>query len=438
MMKPGPKRAPRLPRGNDRDRRATGRRVARETVPRSSAAVAVRRRDIVRISDEAAKAIWAGHPIVYRDAISHGPAVETGEVVEVYSSRGDLLGRGLYDATGHVAVRVLVRGDRPQPIDGQLIRARIAEAKALRERLFPRELTVLRLLNGEGDGLAGATCDRYGAYLVVQLYTAAWQRLEPSLLDALQELYEPAGIYLQRRYLPASPEAPRPGAEHVRGQTAPIEIEVVEAGLRFGVDVTAPLSPGLFPDLRDGRLLVQANSSGRRVLNLFSFTGAFTVHAMRGGAIESTSVDLSTRSHARARQNLERNDLANTKCEFLAGDAVAILAQLGSRGRRFDLAVLDPPTFAAGKGRPFSVARDYSELIRGALELLDDGGLLAAAANTHSMTTAEFERACAEGGAAAGATLRVLTRRGLPEDFPTLAAAPETNYLKFMLLAKMI
>lgn len=409
--------------------------MKRRVPERRAPAPPARRRGVVRVSDEAAHALRGGHPWVYRDAVERGAAPGAGEVVEVCDRGGVFLGRGLFDPHGAVAVRLLVR-DRDRPVDAALVRARVGRASALRERFLPPALTAHRLLNAEGDGLPGATCDRFGDFLVVHLLTPAWEPFQGALLDALEEVRGPAGIYLQRRYLPASPDRPRPGAEHVRGRAAPLEVEVAEEPVRFPVDVTAPLSPGLFPDLREGRALVGEHAAGRRVLNVFSYTGAFTVRAVHGGAAEATSIDVAARSHARARRALELNGLSAARCEFLVGDAIALLARLAARGRRFDLVVIDPPTFAAGKGRPFSVLRDYADLVAAAAAVLDEGGLLAAAANAHRMTVEDFDRACAGGGARAGATLRVVRRVGLPPDFPTLAALPETSYLKFSLLAK--
>lgn len=402
------------------------------------APVPQRRRDVVRVSDEAVEHLRAGHPWVYRDAIERKSEFALGDVVDVVDVGGSFLGRGLFDSSGAIAVRLLVGpAGRTIPLDARFLRERVAQANHWRETWISSATTAYRVIHAEGDGLSGVTCDRYGDFLVAQLYTAAWEKSEPLFLDALEQVCRPAGIYLQRRYRPSDPGQKRAGAEHVRGQVAPLEVEVLEGGLRFGVDVTAPLSPGLFPDLRDGRLLVATRASGRRVLNIFSFTGAFTVHAFAGGASEVTAIDVAERAHTRARANLQRNGFADRRCELLVGDAIATLSRLASRGRRFDMVIIDPPTFAAGKGKPFTVLRDYAELIAAAVKVLDTGGMLAVSANTHRMTQDEFDRACANGGSMAGVVLRIVERRGLPADFPILAMLTETNYLKFAILSKL-
>ncbi|MEK6607876.1 MAG: class I SAM-dependent rRNA methyltransferase [Myxococcota bacterium] len=391
---------------------------------------------MVRVSDEVARHLRAGHPWVYREALGHSAPRRAGEAVVVVDAAGGFVGRGLYDPSSSIAIRLFVR-DSASAIDAALVRDRVARARALREALLPADLTALRVLNGEGDGLPGAACDRYGDFLVLQLLTPAWEPLEAALLDALEDTHHPRGLYVQRRYVESVADRPRPGAELARGQAAPLEATAVEAGLTFVVDPTAPLAPGLALELREARALVGARAAGRRVLNVFSYGGGFTLHALRGGAEHVTSIDVTARSHAAARRSLQASGLDESRCAFEVADASAVLARFAARGVRFDLCVLDPPTFAAGKSLPFASARDYAEIVRATAAVLAEGGILAAASNAQRMPQGEFDRACGEGGARAGAALRVLERRALPPDFPTLAALPESSHLKFALLARL-
>ena len=223
-------------------------------------------------------------------------------------------------------------------------------------------------------------------------------------------------------------------ARLVAGELAPVEVEAVEDGLRFVVDVTAPLGTGLFLDLREGRRAVARLAADKRVLNLFSYTGAFSIHAARGGAKEVVSVDLAARSHARARRNLQVNGLGEEGHEFLAGDAIKTLARFVERRRRFDLVVLDPPSFSQAKGAQVFVAqRDYRDLISAALEVLEPGGLLACASNTAKLPLEEFDRIVGDGAGRGGRGLTIVARHGLPPDFPVPAGFPEGHYLKFFL-----
>jgi 23S rRNA (cytosine1962-C5)-methyltransferase len=218
----------------------------------------------------------------------------------------------------------------------------------------------------------------------------------------------------------------------VRGAAAPVELEVREGELSFYADVTAPLATGVFPDLRLGRAAVARWAKDRRVLNLFSYTGALSVYAAHGGASEVVAVDVAARAHARARRNFALNGFDAEKPEHIVGDAFKVLAKMAERKRRFDMVVLDPPAFASGaRGRPFSATKDYAELVTAALSVVEPGGVLAASSSTRKMAHGDFDQALAEGGARARRMLRIVERCSLPPDFPVAPGFPEGNYLKF-------
>ncbi|HEU0031845.1 MAG TPA: class I SAM-dependent rRNA methyltransferase [Kofleriaceae bacterium] len=394
------------------------------------------RKNTVRLPGDIAHRIRAGHPWVYREALGPRPLThDPGTAIDVVDDEGEFVGRGLYDADSAIALRVFVR--RPDiQIDAELIRQRVKAAIALRQRLLDLgKLGAVRLVNAESDGLPGIVVDRYGEYLVVQLFTSAVQNLRAMLYDALESELHPIAIYEQRRFKSLGGEAPRQAAaELVRGTPAPVELEVVEDDLKFMVDVTAPLSTGLFADLREGRRAVRHWARGRRVLNLFSYTGAISVYAHAGDAAEVCAVDVAAKAHARARRNFSASGFDPEKAEHVVGDVFKVLARFVERGRTFDMVVLDPPAFASAAargGKPWSAVRDYAELIGASLEVLVPGGLLVAASSTHKMSAPEFELALADGALAGRTRLQIVDRRTLPPDFPTLPGFPESNYLKF-------
>ena len=363
-------------------------------------------------------------------------APEPGTPIDLVDPDGEFVGRGVYDADSAIAVRVFVR--RPDvAIDHELIASRVRAAIALRTKLFAQTgaLTTYRVINGESDGLPGIAVERYGDYLVTQLFTSAVTGLRGALYDALEAELEPVAIYEQRRFKSLAGDAPRQAAaELVRGTAAPIELEVAEDDLKFLVDVTAPLSTGLFADLREGRRAVRQWARGRRVLNLFSYTGAISVYAQAGGASEVVAVDVAAKAHARARRNFALSGFDPEKPELVVGDTFKVLARFTERKRSFDMVVLDPPAFASAAargGKPWSAVRDYADLITASLDVLAPGGLLVAASSTHKMSAQEFEIALAEGALGAGTRLQIIDRRSLPPDFPTVPGFPEGNYLKF-------
>lgn len=393
------------------------------------------RKNTIRLAPDVAHRIRAGHPWVYREAMGRPISPEPGTIIDMVDADGEFVGRGLYDADNTISIRVFSRNP-DVAIDAQLVRDRITAAIALRTRVVDStRLGATRLVHGEADGLPGIVVDRYGRFLVVQLFTAAVAALRDDLYDALMADLAPEAIYEQRRYRSLGGEAPRQaGADLVRGTAAPVDFEVVEDDMKFVVDVTAPLSTGLFADLREGRRAMRQWAAGKRVLNLFSYTGAISVYAQAGGATEVCAVDVAAKAHARARKNFAASGFDPEKPEHIVGDAFKVLAKFVERGRKFDLVALDPPAFASAQargGKTWSAIRDYSELVTASLEVLAPGGVLIAACSTHKMTAAEFELALADGALAARTRLQIIDRRGLPPDFPSLPGFPEGNYLKF-------
>ena len=399
------------------------------------------RKNTVRLAGDIAHRVRLGHPWVYREALGPRPrAPEPGTAIDLIDDDGEFVARALYDADSTIALRVFVRNP-DVAIDGALVRDRVRAAIALRRRVVDLDrLGCVRFVNGESDGLPGIVVERYGDYLVVQLFTSAVTGLRDDLFDALVAELAPKAIYEQRRYRSLGGEAPRQaGADLVRGDAAPVELEVVEDDLKFVVDVTAPLSTGLFADLREGRRAVRQWAKGRRVLNLFSYTGAISVYAKAGGATEVCAIDVAAKAHARARRNFAASGFDPETAEHVVGDVFKVLARFAERGRNFDLVVVDPPAFASAAargGKPWSAMRDYAELIGAALEVTAPGGLLAAASSTHKMTLNEFELALADGALAARTRLQIIDRRPLPPDFPTVPGFPEGNYLKFVVAAR--
>jgi 23S rRNA (cytosine1962-C5)-methyltransferase len=410
--------------------------VPRRPTRRPDRGLPIIRKNTVRLPPDVAHRIRAGHPWVYREALGPRALVaEPGAVIDCVDEDGEFVGRALYDGDSAIALRVFVR--KPDiAIDRRLIGERVRAAIALRRRLveFDR-LGSLRLVNAESDGLPGIVVERYADYLVTQLFTGAVSGLRDDLYDALEAELSPKAIYEQRRFKSLGGEAPRQvAAELVRGAAAPVEFEVKEDDLAFVVDVTAPLSTGLFADLREGRRAIRHWAAGRRVLNLFSYTGAISVYAQAGGATEVCAVDVAAKAHARARRNFAASGFDPEKPEHIVGDAFKVLARFVERSRAFDLVVLDPPAFASAAargGKAWSAVRDYAELVAASLDVLAPGGLLAAASSTHKMSAVEFELALADGAMLAGTRLQIIDRRSLPPDFPAVPGFPEASYLKF-------
>jgi 23S rRNA (cytosine1962-C5)-methyltransferase len=408
--------------------------------PRRTAGPTVRQGQY-RLTDDVGRRVRAGHPWIFREALGARSVTEpTGTVVDLLAGNRELVARGYIDQEHPVAVRILTRNaeERIHPGAGT-IGGRVTRAIRLRwEILGPDRPTALRLFSGENEGLPGVTVDRYGDFVVVQWFSAGALPWRDEVLEAVQAAVKPRGLYEQRRLRPLGGQgAPEP-ATRALGDEAPVEVIVDEADCRFAVDVSAPLGVGFFPDLRLGREAVVRRANGRRLLNLFSYTGAFSVRAAKAGASEVVAVDTAAKAHARARRNYELSGLDPTKMEQVTADAQKALERFADRGRRFDLVVCDPPTFSHGPkpGATFSVASDLAQLAAGCLAVLEPGGLLAFSSNSTKLAAADLDRALAEGAAHQRADLRIVERHSLPPDYPVAPGFPEGNYLKFVLAVK--
>jgi 23S rRNA (cytosine1962-C5)-methyltransferase len=350
--------------------------------------------------------------------------------MDVIAPDGSFLARALSDGAGAIAMRVFSRTPGQQ-IDPSYLHGVLRRARALRVACLPLdELTCFRLLSGDSEGLPGVTVDRFGDYLVVTLLSETVTPHLDLLYDALGELESPAGIYEQRRTRPMSGDGPPEPASLARGKVAPTEIVVREGDVRFGVDVTAPLHVGMFPDMREGRALVGARAAGKRVLNLFSYSGGFSLYAAKAGAAKIVAVDLAAKAHAKARRNMELSGLDPESVEYVCADAFPTLGRMLDRKVDFDLVICDPPSFSQTKGAAFSATRDWADLAAAAVAVLRPGGLFVACSNTAKLPVIDLERAVGEGALRAGVELSVVGRCGLPADFPLATAFAEGAYLK--------
>jgi len=399
-----------------------------------------RRIGAYRLGTDVASRVRAGHPWIFRDALGNRELTEpTGTLVDIISGNRDFIGRGFVDRDHPVAVRVLTRDpDEALTPGAGVIGTRFARAAQLRWLLMGgAQPGSMRLFAGDSEGLPGVNVDRHADFVVVQWLSAGALPWRDELLDAIEATIKPRGIYEQRRLRPLGGQAAPEPAQRVRGVEAPIELVVEEGGCRFGIDVTAPLGVGIFPDLRLGRAAIAARAANRRVLNLFSYTGAFSVYAAKAGATEVVAVDLAPKAHARARRNYELSGLDPAKMEASTADAVKTVERFIERGRRFDLVICDPPSFSQGPAGSFSVAKDLARLASVSSAVLEPGGLLAFATNSTKVSSVELDRAMGEGAAESRSELRIIERIGLPPDFPVAPGFPEGNYLKFAIAVKV-
>jgi 23S rRNA (cytosine1962-C5)-methyltransferase len=385
----------------------------------------------LKLAPQAVRGVQSGHPWVFRDSLFRSlDGVESGTPVPVSDEDGRAIGWGLYEPDGAVAVRMVsTQADFTWGPD--VIEQRIAAALAHRETVLDDGLRgACRLVHAEGDGIPGVAVDRLGDFVLVYKYARCVDAYLEPLIEILNARLSPAGIYLQDRVKPVTPEERRPGAAHMKGKNAPTDLVIEEDGLSYLVDPSAPVSPGLFLDLREGRRWVEKLAKGRRVLNLFSFTGSLGMRAVRGGAQSVVNIDAAARSHTRCRQNLEASGMDGQACKPLTGDVFKHLEKLRQRGENFDLIVVDPPPFSRVKGKVFSALKDWRELMQAIAGVCAPGADVLAISNASRLPDDDFMAALGGGALAGGVTARLLGECGLPPDFPVPPAFAEGRYLK--------
>ena len=383
------------------------------------------------VGPETVRMLQLGHPWVIADRYTaRWPRGECGALVDLADEGGQFLGTALLDPGARVVARLLGAG--PVSLDAGWIGSRLVAAAELRRWLDLGDSTAWRLVNGEGDGLPGLTIDRYGEHLLVQYYTRAWEPHLPAVVAALMDYCRPRGVYAKFRPQQTRTVGAEAAGRLLAGTRAPEPLTVVEHGLRYRVDLVNDLHTGLFLDQRDNRRAFRDLSAGQRVLNLFAYTGAFSVAAAAGGAVQVTTIDVAPRYLDRARENFRLNDLDPGAHEFIAGDCFAELEKLARNGRRFDVVLMDPPSFSTTRDSRFTTSGGTAELVQRALGLLPPGGLLVTSSNHQKVDLADYLKELRRGALAAGRELRVIETAGQGGDFPYPVTFPEGRYLKYV------
>jgi len=315
-------------------------------------------------------------------------------------------------------------------LDDAFWRRRLESAFALRKVLgYDQPEGAVRLVFSEGDGLSGMVVDRYGDYLVVQVTALALAVRLPQILPMLVELVRPQGILLRSESDIVRAEGLEIAPGLAWGCMPEGPVEILDQGLHYGVDLAEGQKTGLYLDQRENRTAAARYVNGRRVLDMFCYTGGFSLAAAAvGKARDVLGFDSSQRALAQARANAERNGLGNVR--FESGDAFDTLHALKTAGERFDGLVLDPPKFARSRGAVDDALRAYARLNRLAIDVLAPGGILVTCSCSGHVTRDDFFFMLINVAQQSGRDIQVLEQRGAAADHPVSATCPETEYLK--------
>jgi 23S rRNA (cytosine1962-C5)-methyltransferase len=392
------------------------------------------RRLAVRVTADAVRQLRRGHPWLFAGSITgvKGDG-KPGDLAVVFDDRRRFVAIGLYDPTSPIRVRLLHHGG-PMPIDEGFWAGRIDASLERRAPLVARgDTTAYRCVHGENDGLPGLVVDRYESTLVLKVYTAAWLTHLPVIVDVLRQRLAPDRVLL--RFGRTVDEGDRAGLVEgtaLVGAVPEHPVPFLENGLRMEADVVRGQKTGHFLDQRDNRRLLRRYTAGTDVLDVFSCTGGFSLHAAAGGARSVHSVDAAAGALATGRRNLALNghlpEVGACRHDSTTGDAFEVLGRLAHDGVRFDVVVIDPPSFAARRSSVDRALHAYGRLTDLGLAVVRPGGLLLQASCSSRIDEATFVELVRRRAAAARVGLDELHRTGHPVDHPV--GFPEGAYLK--------
>ena len=376
----------------------------------------------IRVSKRVEKKIAKG--LVLLEASDLADVHLKDQEVEVYRQEGTFLGTA-YLSQQNKGLGWFVSTDKVT-FSQAFFETLFRQAKEKRSAYYQDELTTaFRLFNQEGDGFGGLTVDLYGDYAVFSWYNSYVYQIRKVISEAFRQVFpEVLGVYEKIRFKGLDYES-----AHIYGQEAPDFFTVLENGVLYQVFMNDGLMTGIFLDQHEVRgSLVDGLAMGKSLLNMFSYTAAFSVAAAMGGASQTTSVDLAKRSRELSQAHFQANGISTDDHRFIVMDVFEYFKYAKRKGLTYDVIVLDPPSFARNKKQTFSVAKDYHKLISQSLEILNPGGIIIASTNAANVSRQKFTEQIDKGFA--GRSYQILNKYGLPADFAYNKKDESSNYLK--------
>ena len=392
---------------------------------------------LLTVKDTFAGKLKKGFPLIEKDALSGSSAHLTeGDLFDVTSEKGEFIGKGYYGLQNKGVGWVLSR-ERDERIDGRFFLDKLKKAAEARAHLFKApDTTAFRLFNGEGDGIGGVTIDFYDGYLLIQWYSKGIYAYKDSMIEAIDGLeLSYKAIYEKKRFDTAGQYVE--DDDFVKGERGDFPVIVQENGIQYAVDLNDGAMTGIFLDQRHVRKAIRDKyANGRRVLNTFSYTGAFSIAAALGGAEKTTSVDVANRSLAKTIEQFSANGIDYEAHDIKVMDVFKYFGYAEKKGLEFDLIILDPPSFARTKKRTFSAAKDYKNLLKETIAITAKNGIIVASTNSSAFNMKKFKGFIETAFKETNERYDILEEYTLPEDFKTIPAFKEGNYLKVVFLRK--
>ena len=382
------------------------------------------------VKKRSAERMRKGYPLIEKEAVVNREALQKeGELFKVVDEKGNFLGQAYYGIQNK-GVGWIISHNQHEEINQAFFEGKLKAAFNHRKSLFADEdTTAFRVFNGEGDGIGGLIIDYYDGHYVIHWYSKGIYAFRDLVLPALQYTADCKAIYQKKRFDDKGQYVE--DNDFVIGVEPDFPLIVKENGVNFATYLNDGAMTGIFLDQRDVRKAIREKySKGADMLNMFSYTGAFSVNAARGAANFTTSVDVAKRSRPKTIEQFTVNGIDMERQQIVVDDVFQYFKYAARKGKEFDLVVLDPPSFAKTKKRTFSAAKDYTVLLKETIAITKNKGVIVASTNCSAFDMKRFkgfiDTACKE----TGTKYKVLEEYRLPPDFRTSSAFPEGDYLK--------
>lgn len=384
----------------------------------------------LQVTKKAEHKFKKGYPLIQKEDLQQVPAPLPTDWLTLIDSKGQRLAEG-YLGEQNKGIGWLLSWHGPI---NQSFFQQFFEISREKRTSFEKDslTTAYRLFNGEGDGIGGVIIDRYADYAVFSWYNETLYQKKAELLTAFRTVYpDIIGAYEKIRFSTKD----LPESQFLYGEQAPEPLLVTENGVQFATYLNEGLMTGIFLDQKEVRgRLVDGFAVGKTVLNMFSYTGAFSVAAAMGGAVATTSVDLAKRSLPKTTEQFEVNHLNLAAQKIIVMDVFDYFKYASRKGLSYDMIILDPPSFARNKKKVFSVAKNYGELVKDSIDILTDKGTLIASTNAANLSLAKYQKMVITALQEKNVRYKITDTYQLPADFQVNPNFPEGNYLKVLFI----
>ncbi|WP_273836340.1 class I SAM-dependent rRNA methyltransferase [Guptibacillus sedimenti] len=391
----------------------------------------------VQVQAKHQKKFEKGYPLIFKESIVNADSLkEEGVILRLEDEKGQFLAKGYYGRQNKGFGWVLSQNEN-EKIDLDFFVRKIQTALHHRKSFFnDPTTTAFRIVNGEGDGLGGLTIDYFDGYYLINWYSEGVYSFKHAVIGALKQLVDYRGIYEKKRFDAKGQYVE--DDDFVAGERGEFPLIVKENGVNFAVYLNEGAMVGVFLDQRPVRKLIRDKyAKGKTVLNTFSYTGAFSVFAVEGGAVHTTSVDLANRSLNKTIEQFSVNGIDYEEQNILVMDVFKYFKYAVKKNLSFDMVILDPPSFARSKKHTFSAAKDYKDLLKDAISITEDNGIIVASTNYSGYDMKKFKGFVEQAFKETNGSYQLLEEFTLPEDFRTIKEFREGDYLKVVFIKKV-